>query len=109
MLILFDHGAPRGLRRAFGAHTVITAYSRGWDRLTNGMLLDAAEASDIDVLITADQNMRYQQNLTGRRIAIVVLTGAIKWSRMRLHFASIVAAVNAATPGSYTDVHIPYR
>ncbi len=112
MLILFDHGAPRGVARALSAHTVITAQARGWDKLTNGALLAAAEEAAVDVLFTTDQNIRYQQDLTGRRIALVVLTGTTKWSRVRLHLElhleRIVTIVNAATPGTYTEVHIPF-
>jgi hypothetical protein len=52
MLILFDHGAPRGLARAFAGHTVITAKARGWDRLSKGALLTASEAAGIDLLLT---------------------------------------------------------
>jgi hypothetical protein len=84
MLILFDHGTPRGLILALSGHTVITAQSKGWDRLSNGALLNAAEEEGIDLLST-DQGIRYQQNLAGRKIALVVLTGATKWSRVRLH------------------------
>ncbi|MGA3028578.1 MAG: hypothetical protein ABSF98_27850 [Bryobacteraceae bacterium] len=108
MLILFDHGAPRGLARALSGHTVVTARARGWDRLSNGALLNAAEAAAVDLLITTDQRIRYQQNLTSRRIAIVVLAGTTKWSRVRMHLERIAAVINAATPGSYTEVAIPY-
>jgi hypothetical protein len=58
-------------------------------------------------LLSTDQGIRYQQNLAGRKTALVVLTGATKWTRVRLHVEQISAAVNAATPGSYTEVHIP--
>ena len=108
MLVLFDHGAPRGLARALSGHTVTTAKARGWDRLSNGALLKAAEAAAIDLLFTTDRNIRYQQNLTGRKIAIIVLAGTTKWSRVRLHLDRIAAVVNAATPGSYTEVVIPF-
>jgi hypothetical protein len=108
MLVLFDHGTPRGIARALPGHTVITAYARGWDRLNNGALLQAAEAAAIDVLLTTDQNIRYQQNLAGRKIALVVLTGATRWSRVRFYLDRIAVAVNAATPGSYTEVEIPF-
>ena len=73
MLILFDHGTPRGLARALSEHTVITAQARGWDRLNNGALLNTAEEAAVDLLLTTDQRIRYQQNLTDRNIAIVVL------------------------------------
>ena len=108
MLILFDHGTPRGLARAFSGHVVITAQSKGWDKLDNGALLKAAEDAAVDLLLTTDQRIRYQQNLAGRKIAIVVLAGSTKWSRVRLHLEPIVAAVNAATPGSYTEVEIAW-
>ena len=109
MLILFDHGTPRGVARALSDHTVITAYSRGWDRLDNGDLLQAAEDEAVEVLLTTDQKIRYQQNLTGRKIAIVVITGTTKWSRVRLYLERIANAVNAAPPGSCTEVEIPFE
>ena len=108
MLILFDHGTPRGLAHALSDHTVITAQARGWDRLDNGALLSAAEEAVVDLLLTTDQRIRYQQNLKGRKIGIVVLAGSTKWSRVRLHLERIVAVVNAATPGSYSEVEIPF-
>jgi hypothetical protein len=108
MLILFDHGAPRGVARALEGHTVITAKSKGWDRLTNGALLKVAEEAAVDLLFTTDQRIRYQQNLTGRKIAFVVSTGTTKWSRVRLHLERIAAVVDAATPGSYSEIAIPF-
>jgi hypothetical protein len=109
MLILFDHEAPRGVARALRGHTVITANSRGWDRLTNGALLKAAEEAGIDLLFTTDQRIRYQQNLTDRKIALVVLAGTTKWSRVQLHLDRISAVVNACTPGGYVEVDIPFK
>jgi hypothetical protein len=108
MLILFDHGTPSGLSRAFPVHAVVTAKARGWDTLSNGALLKAAEAAEVDLFLTTDRQIRYQQNLSGRRIAVVVLDGTTKWSRVRLHLERIAAAVNASTPGSYTEVDIPF-
>ena len=108
MRILFDHGTPRGIARALADHTVLTAYAQGWDRLNNGALLRAAEDAAVDVVLTTDQRIRYQQNLAGRQIAIVVLTGTTKWTRVRVHLDRIAVAVNAATPGSYTEVAIPF-
>ena len=109
MLILFDHGTPKGLTRAHPGHTIITAQSRGWERLNNGALLNAAEGAALDLLLTTDRRIRYQQNLDGRKIALVVLTGTTKWSHVRLHLERVAAVVDAATPGSYTDVDIPYE
>jgi hypothetical protein len=99
---------PKGLIAALSGHTVTTAQSRGWDRLTNGALLDAAEEAAIDLLVTTDRRIRYQQNLAGRKIALVVLTGSAKWSRVRLHLERIAAVVNAAIPGGYAEIDIPF-
>jgi len=108
MLILFDHGTPKGLIRALAGHTVITAQAQGWDELDNGALLDAAENAGVDPLLTTDRRIRYQQNLAARPIAVVVLTGTTKWSSVRLHFQRIAAAVDAAKPGSYAEIEIPF-
>jgi hypothetical protein len=108
MLILFDHGTPKGLARALTGHTVITAQFRGWDKLTNGALLNAAEEAAVELLLTTDRRIRYQQNLAGRKIALVVLTGTTKWSHVRLHLERIAAVVNAATPASYTEIDISF-
>lgn len=77
-----------------------------WDRLRNGELLNAAEAAAFNVLVTTDKNMRYRQNLTGRKIAVVLL-GNQQWPVLGRYVERVVAAVNAATPGSYTEVEIP--
>jgi len=108
MLILFDHGTPKGLIRALSGHAVATAQARGWDKLNNGLLLAAAEAAAFDLLLTTDRRMRYQQNFAGRTIAIVALTGSTKWSRVRLHLERITAVVTAVQPGSYTEINIPF-
>jgi len=109
MLILFDHGTPRGLIRALSEHTVMTAQSKGWERLNNGDFLNAAEEAGVDLLLTTDPGTRYQQNLASRKIALVVLTGATKWSRVRLHIDRITAAVAAAKSRTYAEVEIPFR
>lgn len=106
MRVLFDHGTPRGLARALTGHEVVRAQDMGGDRLSNGDLLTAAEQTGFEVLLTTDQNIRYQQNFTGRKIAMVVLTGTTRWTRVRLHFGPIAAAVSTATTGSYTEVVI---
>jgi hypothetical protein len=107
MLVLFDNSTPAPLSSRLN-HTVTEARDRGWDRLSNGELLAEAERAGFDVLLTADKNMRYQQNLTGRRIALVVLSTP-QWPLVRLHIERIAAAVNAATPGSFAEVEIPYE
>lgn len=108
MLVLFDHGTPRTLaRHLIGRHTVTEARARGWERVENGELLTLAEEAGFEVLVTTDQNLSYQQNLTARKIAIVVL-GKGQWGLIKRHIYEIVAAVEAATPGSFTEVAIPY-
>ena len=107
VLILLDNNAPRGLARAFAGHSVAEARDRGWSALKNGELLDAAEAAGFDVMVTSDKNIKHQQNLQRRKIALVVLTQG-RWRLVRRQSASIAAAVNAAAPGSYTEVDIPF-
>jgi hypothetical protein len=82
MKVLFDQGTPVPLRRQLTGHTIETVYERGWSTLKNGALLSAAEQDGYDVLITTDQQLRFQQNLTGRRLAILVL-GTASWPRIR--------------------------
>ena len=108
MRILFDHSTPAPLRYALSGHLIVEAIERGWERLVNGTLLDEAEAAGFDVFITADKNIRYQQNLRGRKIAILVL-GNAQWPVLRGYVQRVVAALNAAAPGSCTDVEIPFR
>jgi hypothetical protein len=108
MLVLFDNGTPAPLRDALKGHTVVEAIERGWDRLVNGELLAAAEGAGFEVLLTTDKNMRYQQNLTGLKLAFVVL-GNSQWPVVRRYVERVVAAVDGATPGSYTEVDIPLR
>jgi hypothetical protein len=86
----------------------VEAIERGWDRLVNGELIAVAEAAGFDLLLTTDKNIRYQQNLTGRKIAFVVL-GNQQWPTLRRYVEKVVAADDAATPGSYTEVEIPFR
>ena len=107
MLILFDHGTPRSIARFLRGHTVVEAVAKGWDRLNNGALLNVAEEAKFDLLLSTDKNIRYQQNLQGRRIAIVVL-GNSRRPDVHRYIDRVIAAVNAATPGSYTEVEIPY-
>jgi hypothetical protein len=107
MLVLFDNGTPRTLARYLIDHHAVTeARARGWEQLENGDLLTVAEAAGFEVLVTTDKNLRYQQNLAGRKLAVVVL-GKGRWSLIKPHVARIVAAVNAATRGSFAEVEIP--
>jgi len=106
MRILFDNGTPRGVASALLGHVVEEARLHRWDTLKNAELLDAAEAAGFELFLTTDRNIEYQQRLTDRRIAIVVL-GKGRWKLIRARLSEIAAAVNAATPGSFTEVEIP--
>lgn len=103
MRILLDQGTPAPLRRILEGHTVVTAYEQGWSTLANGELLSAAEASGFDLIVSTDQNIRYQQNLSGRRLAILVLP-TTSWPTIRLQAVKVIAAVEAALVGSYTEL-----
>jgi hypothetical protein len=108
MRILFDHGTPSGIAKSLIGHEVTEAIERGWDRISNGELLAKAEGEGFELLLTTDKNIRYQQNLASRKIAIVVLRNSA-WRVVRRHLDGIVKAVDAAVPGSYTEVDIPFR
>ena len=106
MLVLFDQGTPVPLRKALSNHIVSTAYELGWATLKNGELLRSAEAKGFEVLVTTDTNLRYQQNLVIRQIAIIVLS-TTSWPRIRMALESVTVAVNSASAGSYAEVSIP--
>lgn len=94
------------LRQFLKHHEVTTAYERGWATLKNGELLDAAERDGFAVLVTTDSNLKYQQNLQSRRIAIVVL-GTTSWPRIQGAVAKVVGAVDESAEGGYLEVGIP--
>ena len=106
MLILFDQGTPVGIRDFLQGHTVKTAYEQGWSALLNGELLSAAEKDGFQVLLTTDKNLPNQQNLSKRKIAVVIL-GASRWSLVKSALQSISDAINTALPGTHTLVDIP--
>jgi len=103
MRILFDQGTPAPLRHALAGHSVETAYERGWSNLSNGALLNAAEDASFDLFVTTDQNLRYQQDLAGRRLAILVLP-TTRWPIIQRHVPEIVAAVGAIQPGEFCEL-----
>jgi hypothetical protein len=102
MKILFDHGTPAPLRRSLAGHEISTAYEMGWATLSNGDLLAAAEKS-FDVFITTDQNLRYQQNFTGRRLAILVLP-TTSWPEIQKHADQIADVVATLKPGDFVEL-----
>jgi hypothetical protein len=103
--ILFDQGTPVPLRRHLAGHSVQTVYEQGWSTLSNGELLAQAEQGGYDLLITTDQNLRYQQNLTNRRLAILVLLST-SWPRIRLRLDVIRTEVDNVSAGGYKEVPI---
>ena len=105
MKILFDQGVPSPLRRYLAGHLVDTAAERGWSTLENGVLLDQAEEDGYQLFITTDQSLRHQQNLAGRKIAILVLLSTA-WPLIRLRIEEIQAVVNGITPGDYKEILI---
>jgi hypothetical protein len=108
MKILFDNGTPRPIAARLAGHEVTFARRIGWHELGNGDLIRQAEEAGYEVLLSTDKSIRYQQNLTGRKIALVIL-GNQQWPVVRLYLDRIAAAVNASTPGSYAEVEIPFR
>lgn len=106
MKLLFDQGTPVPLRNHLAKHSVETAYERGWSGLSNGELLARAEAEGFDALVTTDQNLRYQQNLAGRKIGVVVLM-TTSWPRIRGDVARVVHALDNLRPGGYEEIAFP--
>ncbi len=106
MRILFDQGTPAPLRKDLSSHTVQTAFEMGWSDISNGDLLRAAEPL-FDLLVTTDQSLRYQQNLSGRTIAILILP-TTNWPRIERHKNAVVAAVNSIPAGGYLELQLPH-
>ena len=101
MLLLLDQNVPIGVRQLLPAHDVRTAFRMGWAELSNGELLAAAEAAGFDLLISCDQNLSHQQNLTGRRIAVLVL-GTNRWAIIRMRGAEIGRAIMNMQSGAFS-------
>jgi predicted nuclease of predicted toxin-antitoxin system len=105
--IVFDKNVPIGVRQFLSTHQVRTFVEMEWHpQLENGDLLNAAETAGFDVMVTADQNIGYQQKLTGRKLALVIL-GSNIWPIVRDHGAAIAARVEAASPGSCDFIEMP--
>jgi predicted nuclease of predicted toxin-antitoxin system len=106
MRILLDQGTPVAIRDALQNHSVETANAQGWSTLTNGELLRIAEQAGFEVLLTTDSSLPHQQNLRGRKLAVVILTKN-RWVLIKPRMKQIAAAVNSAKPGTYSVVDIP--
>jgi hypothetical protein len=106
MKIILDESVPQKLRLLIeGSHEVITTWFQGWSGLKNGALLTAAEEAGFDLFITADQELTYQQNWTGRKIALLVLS-TNNWGVVKANMPEITAAINAAKSGSFVFLDI---
>lgn len=107
MRILFDNNVPVGVRRFLVKHEVRTVGEMDWPlQLENGELLNAAETAAFDLMVTSDQNIPFQQNMTGRKLALIVL-GSNIWPIVRKYGEVIAARVDAATPGSSDFIEMP--
>jgi len=97
MKIILDESTPQKLRLLINAnHSVVTTWFQGWSGLKNGALLKAAEAAGFDLFLTADQELSYQQNLTGRRISL-----PNNWSVIKANMPNIQAAIDRAITSSF--------
>ena len=106
MRVLFDQGTPVPIRLHLQRLEVRTVAQEGWGALKNGELLAAAEAAAFDVLLTTDKNLRHQQNLSKRKIAIVVLSEQ-QWPKLRPYVRLVVEAIDTVIPGKYVEVDLP--
>ena len=105
MKILFDQGTPVPLRDRLLGHEIHTAYERGWSQMRNGELLDAAEQQGYDVLITTDRHLKHQQDLSSRKLAILVLLSA-SWPKIQQRTDEIQEAVRSVVVGAYVEIEI---
>jgi hypothetical protein len=101
--VLLDEMLDHRLRKSLAMHEVFTVSYKKWNGLKNGELLRTAEDNGIEVLVTGDQSLRHEQNMAGRRLAIVALS-SIEWRIIKKHLPKIVAAVDNARPGSFRVV-----
>lgn len=103
MKVLLDENLDHALRSLLGPHEVVTASYMGWAGLSNGELLQAVENGGIEVLLTGDQTLNYEQNLLGRRFGVVALS-AIQMPIIKSSLPAIIAAIDGATPGTFQVV-----
>ncbi len=105
MRVLFDQGTPIPLRKHLPDHRIETAFERGWSNLRNGALLDRAEADGFELLVTTDQRLRHQQNLSGRRLAVLVLMST-SWPRIEARVDEITDVIERIASGECMEVAI---
>ncbi len=105
MKIFFDANTPAPLAKSLRGHQVSRADQLGWQGLENGELLDAVEQAGFDVLLTCDQNVRYQQNFAGRSLAIVILS-TNHWPSLKSVAERIAIAVDFAQAGQVVRIDV---
>ena len=105
MRILFDHNTPRPLCHHLTEHTIDIADEMGWAAIRNGNLLDNAEREGYEIVISADQSMRYQQNIARRQVGVVVLLSN-RWPDVQMRIEDIRAALEGIQPGELREVPI---
>ena len=102
MKVLLDACTPRPLRQFLPGHFVRTAQEMGWAGLKNGDLLREAEGQ-FEAFISTDQNLKYQQQVVGTRLAILVLP-TNDWPTIRSRGAEIAAKVATLKPGDFVEL-----
>ncbi len=105
MQVLFDQGTPVPLRRYLTSHSVSTVFEKGWSTMQNGDLLRAPEQEGFEILVTTDQNLKYQQSLANYRLAIVVLP-TTSWPVIEKSANRVVDAIDGMKPGDYLEVRL---
>jgi hypothetical protein len=107
MKVFFDECVPRPLRNLLHPNEIYTAQELGWGRLKNGELIARAEQAGFDVFLSCDQQLKYQQNLAGRRLALLVLSTNY-WPTLQSHHDQIDAAIAHIRPGEYRELQIDF-
>ncbi len=105
MRVLLDHCMDRRVVRIISGHEVVQARHMGWERLRNGALVSAADEERFDAMVTVDKNLRYQQNLAGRRIAVVILEPVlVDFPNLVPLGPALAGALDNLKPGSFVVV-----
>jgi hypothetical protein len=104
--VLLDEGVPAGLQRLLPGLSVRSVQGMGWAFLKDGAMIEAAEKAGFEVIITCDQSIRYQQNLSKRSLGWVVLK-TNRWASIRTNPTMIADAAKAAGRGKIIELHFP--
>ena len=104
--VLFDKNVPYSLKTRLSGCYVRTAEDEGWGQISNGELIACAERAEYQIFLTCDHIIPYQQNLTHRKISLVVL-GSNIWPSVKLKLSEIKDALGRSSPGSFDYIEIP--